>query len=420
MKNTKTTEIACYVGYVTQAIVLNLLPLFFVIFQNDYGISSTKLSLLIFLSFFVQIGIDLLVASLGDKVNLRFLAVLSHAMSASGLILLAVLPGIIDPFVGIIIAAITYSVGSALLEVVINPLFDRLPQKESKGFTFAHSFYCWGQMGVILISALALKLLGSNWRPIPLAWAIIPLLNMLTLCFAPIPEKAPQTSGTSEKDTHFGLFKGFFLFIIVMICAGASEQGVAQWASYFAEKGLGTSKLLGDLLGPCMFAFFMAMGRMLFSIFGQKLNIAKALTVCALSSTVCYLAIAFVPSPVFSLAACALSGLTVSIMWPAILDLASGAFYCTTAAFSFLSVAGDIGCTLGPAVNGIVSDIFSGTRTAEKLSGLLGVSAEQTAIRLGFALDTIFPLVMIFVLLHISKKIIPKSSGISQDLSDGK
>ena len=177
MKNTKITAIACYVGYVTQAIVLNLLPLFFVIFQNEYSISSAKLSFLIFLTFFVQIGIDLFVAWLGEKADLRIFSVLAHAMSATGLILLSLLPDIIDPFGGIIIAVVTYSVGSALLEVMINPLFDRLPQKEEKGFSFAHSFYCWGQMAVILLSALALGLLKNNWQPIPLCWSIIPTAN---------------------------------------------------------------------------------------------------------------------------------------------------------------------------------------------------------------------------------------------------
>ncbi len=419
MKKTKITEIACYVGYVTQAIVLNLLPLFFVIFQNDYGISRSKLSILIFLTFFVQIGIDLLIAAFGDRVNLRLMAISSHALSASGLVLLSILPGIIEPFTGIIIAVVTYSVGSALLEMVINPIFDRLPKKESGGFVFAHSFYCWGQMAVILLSAAALGFLGSNWRPIPLVWAIIPIINMIALCFAHIPEEKQNSSDLPEK-RHRRSFKGFYLFIIVMICAGASEQGVAQWASYFAEKGLGASKLLGDLLGPCMFAFFMAMGRTLFSVLGQKINIAKALGVCAFSSAVCYLAIAVIPSPAFSLAACALSGLTVSIMWPATLDLASSAFYCTTATFSLLSVAGDIGCTLGPAVNGVISDVFSGTKIAEKLSELFGISSDQMAIRLGFALDSLFPILMIFILLHISRIFLPKSVRLSRELTDAK
>lgn len=412
MQNTKITETACYVGYVTQAIVLNLTPLFFVIFQNSYNISGTKLSFIIFLTFFVQIGIDLLVASVGDRVNLRVLAVLAHVMSAAGLILLSVLPEIIDPFAGIIVAVVTYSVGSALLEVMINPLFDRLPQKESKGFSFAHSFYCWGQMAVILLSALALKFLGTNWRPIPIAWSVIPILNAITLAFAPIPDKVEISSDSSADTAIKRTFSKFamLLFIVVMICAGAAEQSVAQWASYFAEKGLGTSKLVGDLLGPCMFAFFMALSRTLFGVFGKKINIAKALTVCALFCAVCYTVIAFAPSSLISLAACALCGIAVSIMWPATLDLASTSFYCGTTAFSLLSVAGDIGCTVGPSVNGTVSDAFAGTRLAEKLSTSLGISVDQITIRLGFAFDTLFPIIMILALIYLSRKILPKGT----------
>lgn len=408
MKNTKITAVACYVGYVTQAIVLNLTPLFFVIFQDDYKISSARLSLIIFLTFFVQIGIDLLVASLGEKVSLRATAISAHATSAAGLILLSVLPAIIDPFSGIVIAVIIYSVGSALLEVTINPLFDRLPQKDGKGFSFAHSFYCWGQMAVILLSAIALGFLGSNWRPIPIVWSIVPIINGIILVFAPIPtSKADLTSTDKPQKAHFSKH-AMLLFIIIMVCAGASEQGVAQWASYFAEKGLGTSKMLGDLLGPCTFAFFMAIGRTLFSLFSSKISIAKALTVCAASSTVCYLVIAFAPSSVVSLAACAISGITVSIMWPSTLDLASSAFYCGTAAFSILSVAGDVGCTVGPAVNGVVSDVFLKLGLTDKLSALLGISPEQTAIRIGFAFSALLPAIMIPTLIYTMKKILPK------------
>ena len=422
MKSAKITEIACYVGYVTQAIVLNLTPLFFVIFQNDYGISSSKLSVIIFLTFFVQIGIDLLVAYLGERVNLRLFAVLAHVTSAAGLILLSLLPAIIDPFIGIIIAVVTYSVGSALLEVMINPLFDRLPKKGDKGFSFAHSFYCWGQMTVILLSALTLKFLGSFWQPIPLVWSVIPITNAIVLAFAPIPEKVmPLRENASKSATKrtFGKF-AMLLFIVVMICAGASEQGVAQWASYFAEKGLETSKIVGDLLGPCMFAFFMAISRTLFGIFGTRINISKALTVCAVSCAVCYLAIAFIPSPLFSLATCAISGLAVSIMWPATLDLASSTFYCGTAAFSLLSVAGDIGCTVGPSVNGIVSDFFASTGLAERLSETVQIPSEQLAIRFGFALDTVFPLIMTFSLIYISRKILPNTSAHPELSRDGK
>lgn len=413
MKNTKITAIACYVGYVTQAIVLNLLPLFFVIFQNEYSISSAKLSFLIFLTFFVQIGIDLFVAWLGEKADLRIFSVLAHAMSATGLILLSLLPDIIDPFGGIIIAVVTYSVGSALLEVMINPLFDRLPQKEEKGFSFAHSFYCWGQMAVILLSALALGLLKNNWQPIPLCWSIIPTANAIVLAFAPIPPKKDLSSENAKNGAskrYFGKFS-MLLFVIIMICAGAAEQGVAQWASYFAEKGLGTEKVIGDLLGPCTFALFMAIGRTLFSLFGSKINIQKALTVCAVSSAVCYAVIAFAPSDILSLAACALSGFAVSIMWPSTLDLASSTFYCGAAAFSILSVAGDIGCTLGPSVNGVVADIFAGTSFAANLSAKLGLTAEQLSIRLGFALNLLFPVIMALTLIYLSKKVLCIKDG---------
>ena len=419
MKKTRYTEIACYLSYVTQAINLNLLPLFFVIFQTDYEISTAKLSVTVFLTFFVQIAIDSFLAFMGEKVNLRLLIILAHATSAAGLIALAILPGVIDPFSGIIIAVILYSLGSALLEVVINPIFDRLPTKEGVGFTFAHSFYCWGQMGVILISALILAVSDGKWRFIPVCWAILPIILMILFFFLPIPEKASEEmAGASESRKIGRLGKGFVLFFILMICAGAAEQGVAQWASYFAEKGLGSGKLLGDLLGPCTFAFFMAIGRTFLGIAGNRLNLRKALMICALSSSVCYLAIAFLPSPILSLAACALSGFAVSIMWPASLDLASSAFVCGTTAFSLLSLAGDIGCTLGPSTNGFVSDMLTDSALSQKFADILNISSDQAAIRLGFAVTSLFSVAMIFILIKISRTFFSKSKVTHP--SDGK
>lgn len=419
MKNLRYTEIACYLSYVTQAINLNLLPLFFVIFQTDYGISTAKLSITVFLTFFLQIAIDALLAFIGERVNLRLLIILSHVTSAAGLTALAILPGVIDPFCGIIIAVVLYSLGSALLEVVINPIFDRLPKKEGVGFTFAHSFYCWGQMGVILISALVLAISDGKWRFIPIFWAILPTFLAVCCFFLPIPEKGSEDKASdSQNRKNVKLGKGFILFILLMIFAGAAEQGVAQWASYFAEKGLGSSKLLGDLLGPCTFALFMAIGRTLLGVSGSKLNLRKALIICALSSSVCYLAIAFLPSPILSLAACALSGFAVSIMWPASLDLASSAFVCGTTAFSLLSLAGDIGCTVGPSVNGFVSDMLADSAVTKGFAEIMNISCDQAAIRLGFAVTSVFSIAMVITLLKISRTFFSKEH--SDSTADGK
>ena len=407
---TKHTEIACYLSYVTQAINLNLIPLFFVIFENDYSISTAKLSVIVFLTFALQITIDSFLAYMGEKVNLRLLIILSHALSAAGLISLGILPGIIDTFTGIIISVVLYSIGSALLEVVINPIFDRLPKKEGVGFVFAHSFYCWGQMGVILISSILLAISGGAWKFIPICWAALPITLMILFFFLPIPEKVVEsTVNTGENPRLKKLGKGFLLFIVVMICAGAAEQGVAQWASYFAEKGLGSANLLGNLLGPCMFAFFMAIGRTLLGIMGSKMNVQKILTASAILSSVCYLAIAFLPSPMLSLAACALSGFAVSIMWPATLDLAASAFVCGTSAFSLLSLAGDIGCTLGPSVNGFVSDLINDTSLTGSFAKILKISPDQAAIRLGFAVTALFSVIMIFTLIRISRVFFAKN-----------
>jgi len=274
-------------------------------------------------------------------------------------------------------------------------------------------------MGVILISSLLLAISNGAWKFIPICWAVLPTALMILFFFLPIPENVSEnTVSADENPKHKRLGRGFLLFIVVMICAGAAEQGVAQWASYFAEKGLGSAKLLGNLLGPCLFAFFMAIGRTLMGIMGNKINLQKILTVSAVLSSVCYLAIAFLPSPFLSLAACALSGFAVSIMWPASLDLASSAFVCGTTAFSLLSLAGDIGCTLGPSANGLISDMLTGTPITEFFADILNISPDQAALRLGFAITSVFSVIMIFTLIRISKVFFTK--GKATDLEGAK
>lgn len=409
--NFKRTRIACYTGYITQAIVVNLAPLLFVIFQDTFNVSLGFIALITLITFLVQIVIDLAAVKFVEKVTYRFLAVSSQLTSAIGLILLAILPGIMSPELGILIAVLVYSPGSGLAEVVLSPLVEGLPSDDNSGgsaMTLMHSFYSWGQAGVILLTTVLLKFLGrSLWWVIPLIWALIPIYN--TLCFL----KVPMVEMNAHDENHGvgGMLKEpiFVIAFVLMICAGASEQAMAQWASMFAERGLGVTKVVGDILGPCLFAVMMGLGRTAHGLFGARINMEKLLLSLAAFTTVCYAVCVFAPFPFVSLLACGFSGVGVSVMWPGMLVLCAEKFPGGGASmFAMLALGGDIGCSLGPYIAGAASD------TVIELSGEVqmvadaavrfGLDAEQLGLRVGFLAAAIFPIMMICGVALLRKK----------------
>lgn len=407
----KRTRIACYTGYITQAILVNLAPLLFVIFQDTFDVSIGFIAAITLITFFVQILIDLAAVKFVEKVTYRFLAVSSQIVSAVGLILLAVLPGIMIPELGILIAVLVYSPGSGLAEVVLSPLIEELPKEDNSNgsaMTLMHSFYSWGQAGVILITTLLLKVIGSaHWWIIPLIWALIPIYN--TVCFL----KVPMVKMNAHDEGHgvFGMLKEpvFIIAFILMICAGASEQAMAQWASMFAERGLGVTKVVGDILGPCLFAVMMGLGRSWHGLFGARINMEKLLLSLAAFTTVCYAVCVFAPIPVISLLACGFSGVGVSIMWPGMLVLCAEKFPGGGASmFALMALGGDVGCSVGPYLAGAVSDVVieleSDVEFISCMTANLGLDSEQLGLRAGFLAAMIFPILMICGVALLKKK----------------
>ncbi len=397
--NYKPTLHACYLGYITQAIVVNLAPLFFVIFQTDYGVSYSQIGSLVLFTFAVQMGVDILMLKVLPKIGYRAAAVSAHVFSVVGLVLLGFLPRIMAPYSGILISVFFYSIGGGLIEVVISPIVDSLPgDAKASGMSLLHSFYSWGQMLVVLLSTLLLKLIGGDlWQFIPILWAILPLVNtfkFLTVPLIPIP---------SEQKTRspLGFFRSplFIVAFLLMICSGAAEQAMAQWASLFAEQGLGVSKVLGDLLGPCMFALFMSIGRTFYGIKGEKVNLWGALLGCSVLSIVCYLVTVFVPIPAVALLGCALCGLGTSLLWPGMLAYTSRKYNYTAGPvmFGLLALGGDIGCSSGPWLTGAVSDLYLSLK-----EGGADVLAEE-AIKAGLLAAIVFPILMV-VLLFVMKR----------------
>ena len=371
--NYKTTIFACFVGYIVQAIVNNFVPLLFITFQHDYQIPLTQITLLVTINFGVQLTVDLLSTLFVDKIGYRTSIVIAQIFSAAGLLMLTFMPEIMDPFAGILISVIVYAIGGGIIEVLISPIMESCPtDNKEKAMSLLHSFYCWGHVGVVLISTLFFAILGiENWRILAAIWAIIPIINGIIFLKTPI---APLLSADEKGMTLPELFKNkiFWLLMVMMLCAGASEQAVSQWASAFAEQGLGISKAAGDLAGPMAFAICMGASRAIYGKYGDKLDLEKFMMASTMLCVASYLLISLVPSPMLSLIGCAICGLSVGIMWPgtfskAAISLKTGG----TAMFALLALAGDLGCSSGPTLVGFVSDAASGNMKLGILAGIV-------------------------------------------------
>ena len=365
---------ACFTGYIVQAIVNNFVPLLFLTFQRTYHIPLQQITLLVTFNFGIQLLTDLLSIAFVDRMGYRASMVLAHILSALGLICLTVLPERMGhPFAGILISVIVYAVGGGLLEVLVSPVVEACPSTHKEmAMSMLHSFYCWGHVGVVLFSSIFFKLAGiENWKLLAVLWAVIPILNALIFTRVPI---APVLPEGEEGMTIGTLFQNrtFWLLFVMMICAGASEQSVSQWASLFAEKGLGISKTAGDLAGPMAFAVLMGASRAFYGNYGEKINLDRFMAVSSVLCILSYLCLVFMPVPVLSLAGCALCGLSVGIMWPGTFSRASKALPAGgTALFALLALGGDIGCSGGPTLVGMVSGMCKGNLKAGILAALI-------------------------------------------------
>lgn len=360
--NAKTTMTACFIGYIVQAIVNNFVPLLFVTFQTTYNIPLASITLLITINFVIQLLIDAFSAWFIDKIGYKTSIILAHIFSALGLILLIFLPELIpNHFIGILISVIVYAIGGGLIEVLVSPIMEACPSdNKEKAMSLLHSFYCWGHVGVVLISTIFFAIFSTaNWKILTLIWAIIPLLNMILFAIVPI---YPLTEDGEKGCNIIDLFKMpiFWLLMIMMLCSGASEQAVSQWASTFAEQGLGVSKTIGDLAGPMAFAFLMGTSRLIYGKFGEKMNLDRFMKISLVLCIGSYLLISLVPIPAISLIGCAICGFSVGILWPGTFSKASAAIKNGgTVLFAMLALAGDVGCSTGPTLAGFMSGLFN-------------------------------------------------------------
>lgn len=384
----KSTIRACFAGYVVQAVVNNFVPLLFLTFQSQYGIPLSQVTLLITINFALQLAVDGVSVFFIDRIGYRAAAVIAHICAALGLVGLAFLPDLLpSPFAGLLLSVLLYALGGGLLEVIVSPIVESCPSDhKAQTMSILHSFYCWGSAGVIVISTLFLKIFGvSSWKILAAIWALLPLAN----CF--VFTKVPLAPLVAEGGTgmHIGqLFRSrvFWVIMLMMLCAGASEQAVSQWASTFAEKGLGVSKAVGDLAGPTVFALLMATSRLLYGKFGAKIDLNKAMMASVLLCVVSYLLIGLTNSPVLGLVGVGLCGLAVGIFWPGTFSTAAASLRGGgTAMFALMALAGDLGCSGGPTLAGAIAGAFGDN------------------LRLGILCAVAFPALMILGILLIRR-----------------
>lgn len=383
----KHTLRACYLGYITQAIVNNLAPLLFIIFQNQYHISFEMIGRLILINFGTQIVADILSVKYVDRIGYRKAAVMAHIFCSIGLMSLGVLPLIMPvPYMGLVIAVMIYAIGGGIIEVLVSPIVEFLPGDEkASAMSLLHSFYCWGQVGVVLLTTLLLKVIGSSyWFVLPILWAFIPLYNIKNFLKVPIIE--PHEDAPTMSIGELLSTRGFVIALLLMLCAGASEITMSQWSSLFAEKGLQVPKVVGDLLGPCFFAVLMGIGRSIYGIWGHKINLNRALMASGILCVICYAVTIFVQNPFISLLGCAVTGLSVSLMWPGTFSLTSATYPMGgTAMFGMLAIFGDIGAAVGPWIAGVVSDAVG-----------LGLKA-------GLLVAIVFPVILVIGVMLLKK-----------------
>lgn len=368
------TIYASFIGYVVQAVINNFIPLLFLTFQSQYRISLDKITLLVTFNFGIQLFVDMASVKFVDRIGYRTCIIGAHILSAAGLIGLTTLPELLpDPFAGLLLSVAVYAVGGGLIEVLVSPIVEACPtERKDAAMSLLHSFYCWGHVGVVLLSTLYFKLFGTgNWKFLAVLWALIPLFNAFFYAKAPIPSLMQEGEEGMKLGQMFRT-KLFWIMLLLMMCAGACEQGISQWASAFAELGLGVSKTVGDLAGPLLFAILMGLARVFYGKYSEKIKLEKFMGISALLCLTSYLLASLSGSPVLALAGCGLCGLSVGILWPGTFSLSAGSIRGGgTALFALLALAGDLGCSGGPTFVGLVSGAFGDNLKKGILAGVI-------------------------------------------------
>lgn len=381
------TIYACYIGYITQAIVNNLAPLLFLVFRREFGLGLDQITLITTVNFLVQLLVDLLAVKWVDRIGYRVSAVAAHLFAGVGLVGMALFPVVFpDSYAGLLLAVVCYAIGGGLIEVIISPIVEACPtSKKEAAMSLLHSFYCWGHVGVVLLSTLFFAIWGTgSWKILACVWAVIPFVNLIYFTRVPLYPIVEENEGMSLRELCGQ--KVFWILMLLMVCAGASEQGMSQWSSAFAESALQVSKTMGDLAGPCAFAVLMGTARALYGKYSDHLPLQGVMAGCSILCVICYLVAALSGQALVALAACALCGFSVGIFWPGTFSIAAKKLPGGgTAMFALMALAGDMGCSSGPTVVGLVAGAGVG-------------------LKIGLMAAIVFPVVLLLGLWLLNRK----------------
>lgn len=386
-QNYNATIYACYLGYITQAIVNNFAPLLFMIFARDFGLSLAQITFITSVNFAVQLLVDLLSVRVVDRLGYRPCIISAHILAAAGILGLAVLPFALPAYTGLMICVVLYAIGGGITEVLVSPIAEACPSEHKEAaMSLLHSFYCWGHVALVLLTTAFLAIFGEHsWRVLAVLWALIPLGNIFLFRLVPIAD----INAGHEKLSLGRLLRQpiFWLLIVLMICAGASEQAISQWASAFAESGLKISKSLGDLAGPCLFAMLMGTARMLYGKYADRISLKGFMVASSVMCIICYLLASLSGNALLAMVGCALCGFAVGIFWPGTFSMAAIALPGGgTAMYALMALAGDLGCSAGPTVVGLVAD------------------ASQGSLQAGLLVAIVFPVLMLLGILLLRNK----------------
>ncbi|HKL57172.1 MAG TPA: MFS transporter [Sphaerochaeta sp.] len=396
----KSTIRACYLGNFVGALICNLAPLLYITFMSEFSLSFEQVGRLTLLNFFTQIVADIVFSRPVDKYGIRPFITLGHALAFIGLLMLAFSPRLFpaNPYVGLMVATVVYSSGGGLFELLLSAIVQGIPNdSKERAMSLLHSFYAWGFIVVIVGTTLMLHLFGrENWPFVVLVWSIMPLVNFFNFMRVPIAPPVAEEHRTKIK-TLFNS-KYFLLVVFGIAVGGATEVSMSQWTSAFVESALLLPKAVGDLVGLCMFALFLGIGRAIYGKYGDRLPVWKAMFYGSLLCILCYLVAAASPWPLVSLFACTLTGLGSSLLWPGSVVIGAKHFPLAGASlFAMLAAAGDGGASVGPWLIGLTADI--NPTLVKILPWMRSLGEGETALRSGMLIGVIFPTLMALTLL---------------------
>lgn len=400
----KYTRLACYCSGVAMAATVNLSPLLFVTFRNLYGISYTMLGFLVVLNFSAQLIMDLMFSFFTKYFNIALTTRLMPIINLVGLVVFALIPALFPQYAyaGIILGTLCFSVASGLCEVLTSPVMAALPSDNpERDMSILHSVYAWGTVGVVIVCTLFLRIAGSeNWYYLALIMAIIPLVTAIMFFCSSLPPM--DTSSNAEKYPDRKNRYGIFLCVMCIFFGGAAECTMSQWASGFMENAVGIPKVWGDILGMALFAFLLGLGRSLYGKYGK--DISKVIMWSMLASAVCYAVASVSISPMISLIACAMSGLTTAMLWPGTIIYTGSKFTSAgVGVYALLAAGGDCGASVAPQLVGYITDAVGSTDFAVRLGNLMSVTAEQIGMRAGMLSAAFFPFAGFFLFLYMEK-----------------